>query len=185
MKRILFSLIIAVLAASALHAQSTVVCGAVLDSLTRQGEPAAVVQFFKVPDTEKPVAFTTTDADGKFCQRLTGAGEYVLLYSGIGRQDRRLSFKLGEEESFNLGEIGIRERYTRDLPATIALASLAGKHVAEHASLLEDIKVPAAHLWRGNGITGCVTSWKTSCPICPTNTPFTTRAGGAAPVCIS
>ena len=79
MKRILTTLIIAVLAASALHAQSSVVCGAVLDSLTRQGEPAAVIQFYKAPDMEKPVAFTTTDADGKFCQRLTGAGDVKLL----------------------------------------------------------------------------------------------------------
>ncbi len=105
MKRILTTLIIAVLAASALHAQSSVVCGAVLDSLTRQGEPAAVIQFYKAPDMEKPVAFTTTDADGKFCQRLTGAGDYVLLFSGIGRQERRLPFTLAGEENFSLGEI--------------------------------------------------------------------------------
>ena len=105
MKRILTTLIIAVLASTALHAQSSVVCGAVLDSLTRQGEPAAVIQFYKAPDMEKPVAFTTTDADGKFCQRLTGAGDYVLLFSGIGRQERRLPFTLAGEESFSLGEI--------------------------------------------------------------------------------
>ncbi|MCR5351439.1 MAG: TonB-dependent receptor [Bacteroidales bacterium] len=108
MKRILTTLFLAVLAASALHAQSaksTVVCGAVLDSLTRQGEPAAVVQFFKAPDMEKPVAFTTTDLDGKFCQLLTGAGDYVLLFSGVGRQDRRVPFTLNDEENYGLGEI--------------------------------------------------------------------------------
>ena len=109
MKRILATLILSVTAFATLHAQSTVVCGAVLDSLTRQGEPAAVVQFFKAPDAEKPVAFTTTDMDGKFCQLLTGAGEYTLLFSGVGRQDRRIVFTLNGEESYGLGEILVQD----------------------------------------------------------------------------
>ena len=109
MKRIIATLILSLTAVAAMHAQSTVVCGAVLDSLTREGEPAAVVQFFKAPDTEKPVAFTTTDMDGKFCQLLTGAGEYTLLFSGVGRQDRRISFTLNGEESYGLGEILIQD----------------------------------------------------------------------------
>ena len=109
MKRIIATLILSLTAVAAMHAQSTVVCGAVLDSLTREGEPAAVVQFFKAPDAEKPVAFTTTDMDGKFCQLLTGAGEYTLLFSGVGRQDRRISFTLNGEESYGLGEILIQD----------------------------------------------------------------------------
>ncbi|MBQ9660847.1 MAG: hypothetical protein IJV37_06230 [Bacteroidales bacterium] len=43
-----------------------------LDSLSRQGEPAAVVQFFKAPDAEKPIAFTTTDMDGLNSTTMSG-----------------------------------------------------------------------------------------------------------------
>ena len=110
MKRILATLILAATAVTALFAQQqTVVCGAVLDSLTRQGEPSAVVQFFKAPDADKPVAFTTTDLDGRFCQLLPGKGEYTLLFSGVGRQDRRVVFTLDGEENFSLGEILVQD----------------------------------------------------------------------------
>ena len=109
MKRILATLFLAALSLTALKAQSTVVCGAVLDSLTRQGEPAAVIQFFKAPDTEKPVAFTTTDMDGKFCQLLPSMGEYTLLFTGVGRRDRRITFSLNGEEDHGLGEILIQD----------------------------------------------------------------------------
>ena len=110
MKRFFLILISALLSYTTLSAQQqTVVCGAILDSLSRQGEPAAVVQFFKAPDTGKPIAFTTTDTDGRFCQQLPGRGEYTLLFSGVGRQDRRVPFSIGEEESINLGEILIQD----------------------------------------------------------------------------
>ena len=110
MKRFFLILISALLSYTTLSAQQqTVVCGAILDSLSRQGEPAAVVQFFKAPDAGKPIAFTTTDTDGRFCQQLPGRGEYTLLFSGVGRQDRRVPFSIGEEESINLGEILIQD----------------------------------------------------------------------------
>ncbi|MBO7575105.1 MAG: TonB-dependent receptor, partial [Bacteroidales bacterium] len=110
MKRFILILITAVLTGTALSAQQeTVVCGAILDSLSRQGEPAAVVQFFKAPDADKPLAFTTTDTDGRFCQLLPGRGEYTLLFTGVGRQDRRVAFSIGEEESINLGDILIQD----------------------------------------------------------------------------
>ena len=110
MKRILTTLILAALSAAALFAQKqTVVCGSVLDSLTRQGEPAAVVQFFKAPDAEKPIAFTTTDMDGNFCQLLPGSGDYTLLFSGVGRRDRRVQFTLEGQENYSLGEIWIQD----------------------------------------------------------------------------
>ena len=44
-------------------AQTTIVTGVVRDSLTREGEPAAVLQFFQAENPEKPVAYTTTDED--------------------------------------------------------------------------------------------------------------------------
>lgn len=108
MKRIITTLALAVIFCTALSAQRTTVTGDVLDALTRQGEPAAVLQFFKAGDTT-PVAYTTTDMDGVFSQVLTGKGTYTLYFSGIGRQDRKVPFTLDGEETLDLGEILIED----------------------------------------------------------------------------
>ena len=109
MKQIFTSLLLAVLFSTALSAQRTVVTGDILDALTRQGEPAAVLQFFRADDASKPVAYTTTDLDGAFSQVLTGRGSYTLLFSGIGRQERKVPFTLDGEESLDLGDILIED----------------------------------------------------------------------------
>ncbi len=109
MKKILatFSLILMTVAAA--MAQRTVVSGSVLDSLTRQGEPAAVLQFFKAADLEKPIAFTTTDTDGRFSQILTGKGEYQLLFSNMGRKTLRRNFTLDGSETLDLGTLLVQD----------------------------------------------------------------------------
>ena len=108
MKRILTSILTAVIFCTALSAQRTTVTGDVLDALTRQGEPAAVLQFFSGDDTT-PIAYTTTDMDGFFSQVLSGKGSYTLLFSGIGRQDRKVPFTLDGEEKLDLGDILIED----------------------------------------------------------------------------
>ena len=109
MKRILSSLILTVAFCTVLSAQRTTVTGDILDALTRQGEPAAVLQFFRGDDISNPIAYTTTDLDGTFSQVLTGKGTYTLYFSGIGRQDRKVPFTLDGEESLDLGDILIED----------------------------------------------------------------------------
>ena len=83
--------------------------GVVLDSLTRQGEPAAILQFFKADDDSKPVAFTTTDAEGRFSHTFTVKGDYYLLFDNMGRKVVRRTFKVNGEEVVDLGEILIED----------------------------------------------------------------------------
>ena len=91
-------------------AQKTIVTGVVRDSLTREGEPAAVLQFFRANDLEKPVAYTTTDEEGRFAQRLDGSGLYEMLFSGIGRLPVRHNFTIpGQQDTLDLGEILIQD----------------------------------------------------------------------------
>ena len=104
MKRIVLSLLMIAFAFSAM-AQTSVVSGVVLDSLSRAGEPSAVVQFFKASDMEKPVAFTTTDVDGAFSQGLSGKGEFVAMYSNVGRKTTYKHFNLDGQAQVNIGEI--------------------------------------------------------------------------------
>ena len=105
-----FTLLLTVLLAgfSAL-AQPRTVQGIVLDSLTRQGEPAAILQFFRSGDASKPVAFTTTAEDGRFSHTFTVKGSYYLLFDNMGRKPVRRDFVINGEEVIDLGEILVQD----------------------------------------------------------------------------
>ena len=105
----ILSSLAALLFCTAFAAERTVVSGVVLDASTREGEPAAVLQFFNAADADTPVAYVITDMDGTFSQELPGEGTYTLIYTGVGRQDCRVDFTLNGEESLNLGEILIED----------------------------------------------------------------------------
>ncbi len=107
MKR--FTLVMtAMLAVMTLSAQ-TVIKGVVLDSLTRTGEPAAVLQFFKADNPDQPVAYTTTSEDGTFSKEMEGVGMYELKFSNMGRRPRTVSFELKGQAELDLGEILIED----------------------------------------------------------------------------
>ena len=109
MKHLVTSICLILLSCAMAFAQRTVVSGIVLDSLSREGEPSAVLQFFKAPDYEKPIAFTTADADGRFSQVLSGTGDYQLMFTNVGRKTLRKAFRLNGESSLDLGEILIQD----------------------------------------------------------------------------
>ncbi len=109
MNRVLTTILAALLGLSA-YAQGTTVKGVVLDSLTREGEPAAILQFFRQPDLEKAVAFTTTDENGQFSHRFTVKGDYTLLFSNMGRVEVRKHFTVtAQDDVIDLGEILARD----------------------------------------------------------------------------
>lgn len=85
-----------------------VVKGEILDSLTREGEVSAVLQFFKA-GSDTPIAFTTTGADGKFSQQIDGSGDFYMLFSNMGRLSRRIPFVLDGQETVDLGIILVRD----------------------------------------------------------------------------
>ena len=120
-------------------AQSTVISGVVLDSLSRAGEPAAVLQFFKSSDREKPIAFTTTDVDGNFTQVLTGAGEYIASYSNVGRKTVNRLFTISGQERLNLGEILVQDDVqVLDAGKVTALRTLVKMDVDKMTYKVED-----------------------------------------------
>ena len=110
MKKIVSTFILTLLGCGFALAQEFVVSGTVLDSLTREGEPAAVLQFFKSSDLDKPVAFTTTGTDGTFTQTLTGRGGYRLLFSNMGRRTVTRDFTYdGSSQTVDLGTILVQD----------------------------------------------------------------------------
>lgn len=108
MKRII-TVISALLITCMLSAQSTVVKGSVLDSLTRQGEPAAVLSFFRSGETDAPDAFAVTTEDGSFEKAINGKGNYELHFSNMGRKPRTVCFELQGQDTLDLGEILVED----------------------------------------------------------------------------
>ena len=108
MKRLIFLSVILSACVTA-HGQTTAVIGVIADSLTREGEPAAVLQFFKDGDPSKPIAFTVTDESGRFIQTLTGKGEHRMLFSNMGRKQRSISFTLEGKDTLDLGTILVED----------------------------------------------------------------------------
>ena len=110
MKKIITAIVTFILFGTVASAQQINVTGIVLDSLSREGEPAAILQFFKAPDYDKPVAFTTTDNDGKFSQALSEKGEYRMVFNNMGRKSVTRSFTLdGTAPSLDLGTILVQD----------------------------------------------------------------------------
>ena len=106
MKKLVVLLTAALLGLQAFAQTTTTVQGVVLDSLSRMGEPAAILQFYKLPDTEKAVAFTTTDEEGRFSHSFTLAGDYMLVFDNMGRQVQRRYFTVpADTPVVDLGEI--------------------------------------------------------------------------------
>ena len=101
------SSILALAMSASLYAQTNVK-GTVLDSLSRQPEVGAVVQFIK-NGQDRPLAYSVTDSLGKFERTVTEYGEYVLLLQNMGRKTVSKGFKVEGQAELDLGEILLRD----------------------------------------------------------------------------
>lgn len=97
------------LTAVSVQGQTTVITGCIADSLTRAGEPAAILQFFKDEDTSKPIAYTTTDDSGHFTQVLSAKGAYRMLFSNMARKQRSIGLFLEGQDTLDLGTILVED----------------------------------------------------------------------------
>lgn len=84
----------------------TNVKGIVVDSLSNKGEVGAVIQFLKTGQAN-PVAYATTDSLGCFSKVINGEGDFVALFSGLGRKEVRKAFHLanGDPKEIDLGTL--------------------------------------------------------------------------------
>ena len=86
----------------------TVVKGFVRDSLSRDAEVGAVIQFFKSGE-DRPAAYSVTDSLGRFERVFNTPGDYFLLLQNMGRKTVRKGFKLDGQQEFDFGEILIQD----------------------------------------------------------------------------
>lgn len=98
------------MAAITAHGQTSVVSGELLDSLTHEGEPYATIRVYKGKKSEKPVAMSTTDMKGKFSQTVTGQGDYLVVFSSMGRKEITRKVKLTAAGGpINLGTLLVQD----------------------------------------------------------------------------
>lgn len=89
--------------------QDVKVRGTIVDSLSGNPEISAIVQFYRSEDSTKPIAYTTTDADGVFTHSLPGKGEYRLFLHNLGKKDRSILFTIGDDIEIDLGTIAVQD----------------------------------------------------------------------------
>ena len=95
---------------TSVNAQTTIVSGEMVDSLTHQGEPNASIRVFKASNMDKPVAMSITDVSGKFKQTITGTGAYIIEFSSTGRRKIRRNVNLTKDGGeLNIGTLLVQD----------------------------------------------------------------------------
>lgn len=87
----------------------TILKGKIIDRTSGEPEAGAVIQFFRADNMEKPVAYTITDVDGTFRHNIETDGEYILVFTNVGRKELRKSFSITGQDSIDLGEVLIED----------------------------------------------------------------------------
>lgn len=111
-KSILFNTItiLAMMLAISLPAGAqTLVKGVLLDSLTNEGEPYATIRFAKKSAPNTPVALAATGMQGEFQEKVNGKGEFIAIFSSVGKGTVVKPFTLGTEKTLDLGKIYISD----------------------------------------------------------------------------
>ena len=100
-------LILIVSVSSALIAKGEYsVSGTVRSYVDGETCPGATYKIFNGNDTVYPLAFNVTDIDGKFYQKIPAVGEYIFVVNYVGLTERRIEFRLTDNEpDINLGDI--------------------------------------------------------------------------------
>lgn len=82
------------------------VSGTVVSAEDGEPCPGATYKIFNNTDTIYPLTFNVTDIDGKFDQKISNTGDYILQIDYVGLKKRDINFQITETEpDINLGDI--------------------------------------------------------------------------------
>ncbi len=113
MKRNILGFVILILTSVALtaNAQNNTknrysVKGVLVDSITNEGEPYATIRIALKAHPAKPVKLAVTDTNGKFNEKLSDAGTYLISFTSVGKTPVQREFSLSDaQKDVNLGKI--------------------------------------------------------------------------------
>lgn len=92
------------------HGQTSTIAGELVDSLTHEAEPYATIRVYKGRKSEKPVAMSVTGQDGKFSQKVTGQGSYLVSFTSMGRKEVLRKVQLtAAGGTINLGKLLVQD----------------------------------------------------------------------------
>ena len=84
--------------------------GVLVDSLSKESEPYATIRISFSKNPDKPVQLAITSDNGKFNEKLKEPGNYIILFSSVGKKPVQRSFTLTEKApTADLGTILISE----------------------------------------------------------------------------
>lgn len=83
---LLWMLMLSGLAAAQNTANSFQIKGILLDSLTREGEPYATIRIVRKNAPDQPLKMLVTDMQGKFQDKISAKGNFVMTITSVGRQ---------------------------------------------------------------------------------------------------
>lgn len=84
--------------------------GILIDSLSNEGEPYSTIRIALKNNPAKPVKLAVTGVDGKFNERLTVAGTYLIHFTSVGKRPVQKEFSVSAtKKSIDLGKILIAE----------------------------------------------------------------------------
>ena len=82
------------------------VSGTVISAVDGDPCPGASYKIFNNLDTIYPLSFNVTDIDGKFDQKISNPGDYILQVDYVGLKKRDINFQITEKDPhINLGDI--------------------------------------------------------------------------------
>ncbi|MBR6457402.1 MAG: TonB-dependent receptor [Bacteroidales bacterium] len=105
-KKLIQLVVLFVATTVAAYAQTTIT-GRILDATTGEGEPYVTYSIYAGEDT-KPVKMTITDENGFFTENLKEDGDYLIVFSTIGKKDLELPITAAGEP-IDLGEITMED----------------------------------------------------------------------------
>lgn len=84
--------------------------GVLVDSLTNEGEPYATIRIVSADNPGKPVRMAVTGLNGKFNEKLSAAGKYLISFSSVGKNPVQKAFVLTEmAKTVDLGTVLMSE----------------------------------------------------------------------------
>ena len=96
--------VLAIMMALPMTAQTSIVKGVLLDSISNEGVPYATVRVYKKGQMTKPVAMSLTDLDGNFSQEVKGSGQFVISFNSVGLRTVERNFS-ATGGTINLGRV--------------------------------------------------------------------------------
>lgn len=84
--------------------------GILLDSLSNEGEPYSTIRISLKSNPAKPLKLAVTGVDGKFSERLTVPGTYLINFTSVGKTSVQKEFTISaDKKNIDLGKVLIAE----------------------------------------------------------------------------